>query len=120
MFAGYGLSSPMRIRRKSPAPKTSPALHVCGGCELPFVVPVSVLDLLPDGRCVVELGCVNCGRVSIGDHDNDSLEALDRELDASTAALYEAVAVIELVADLERVDEFAAALRDDLILPEDF
>lgn len=96
------------------------ALHICRGCAQPFVVPVSVLDILPDGRCIIELACANCGHVSLGRHGDDALEALDRELDAATAALHEAVAVIELVDDLERAERFAAALRDDLILPEDF
>ena len=96
------------------------ALHICRDCEQPFVVPVSVLDLLPDGRCIVELACANCGSVSLGTHGDEALTALDRELDAATEALHEAAAVIELVDELERVERFAEALRDDQILPEDF
>lgn len=107
----------MRTDRTPPVPA---ALHVCDGCRRPFVVPISVLAVLADGRCVVELSCANCGRVSIGSHGDDALEALDRELDEATAALHDAAAVLGLVEDLERVDRFAAALRDDLILPEDF
>jgi hypothetical protein len=111
----------MRLRRNSPKPRPEPAaLHICAGCARPFVVPVSVIDLLPDGRCVMELACANCGRVSVGSHDDAALEAFDRELDATVATLHETVAVLELVGEHERVDAFAAALRDDLILPEDF
>ena len=110
----------MRALRKSRRPKVQPALHICGGCGQPFVIPVSVLDLLPDGRCVIELACTNCGQASVGSHGEAELEALDRALDATIEALEADAAAFELQSELERVDRFTAALRDDLILPEDF
>lgn len=110
----------MRADGTAPLRPRPGALHICRDCAQPFVVPVSVLDMLPDGRCVIELACANCGSVHVGSHGDEALEALDRDLDAATAALQEAAAVIELVDELERVERFAQALRDDLILPEDF
>lgn len=63
------------------------ALHVCGACRKPFVVPRSLLEVPGDARFVVELGCNNCGRVTIAVHDDRALEALDRELDRTEAAM---------------------------------
>ena len=95
-------------------------LHVCAGCRRPFVVPVSVVDLLDRERAVVELHCTNCGRTALGVHDDASLEALDRELDATTASMQESLALLSYVDELERIDAFADALQRDFILPEDF
>jgi hypothetical protein len=93
---------------------------MCAGCDQPFVVPVSILDLLDHDRAVVELHCTNCDRTVLGVHDDDSLAALDRELDATTQAMQEALELLTFVDELERIDAFAHALREDLILPEDF
>ncbi len=101
------------------SPTTEP-LHVCSDCRRPFVVPISVVDLVDRDRAVVELHCTNCGRTALGVHDDAALEELDRELDETQAAMRDALAVLSLVDEHERVDRFATALRDDLILPEDF
>jgi hypothetical protein len=95
-------------------------LHVCLGCGRPFVVPVSILDLVDDARAVVELHCTNCGRTALGVHDDESLAALDRELDETTKSMQEALELLTYVDELERIEAFAHALRQDLILPEDF
>lgn len=95
-------------------------LIVCADCRRPFVVPVSVVDLVDRDRAVVELHCTNCGRTVLGVHDDDALAELDRELDATTESMREAVELLAFVDDLERIDAFADALRRDLILPEDF
>jgi len=97
------------------------ALHICDGCERPFVVPVTVLDIIDGGRrCIVELACNNCGRAALSVHDDAALEALDRELDASVEQIHHALEVLTVVDEMERIDGFAAALHADLILPEDF
>jgi hypothetical protein len=95
-------------------------LHVCGDCNRPFVVPVSIVDLVDRDRAVVELHCTNCGLTILGVHDDADLEALDRELDSTLEEIREAAAIMAHVDDLERIDAFADALRRDLILPEDF
>lgn len=95
-------------------------LHVCGECSRPFVVPLSVVDLVDRDRAVVELHCTNCGTTVLGVHDDVALEALDRDLDDSLEAIREAVALLAYLDEVERADAFADALRRDLILPEDF
>ncbi len=95
-------------------------LHLCAGCDRPFVVPVSIVDLVDHDRAVVELGCTNCGRTVLGVHDDASLEALDRELDATMDSMRESAALLTYVDELERIEGFADALRRGLILPEDF
>jgi len=95
-------------------------LHVCGDCQRPFVVPLSIVDLVDGDRAVVELSCRNCGFTVLGVHDDAALEALDRELDETLEEIREAAAIMAHVEDLERIDAFADALRRDLILPEDF
>ena len=95
-------------------------LHVCGECREPFVVSLSVVDLIDRDRAVVELHCTNCGRTVLGVHDDAALEALDHELDASTESMREALELLAYVDDLTRIKAFADALDGDLILPEDF
>ena len=99
---------------------TADPLHVCADCRRPFVVPMSVVDLVDRDRAVVELHCTNCGRTVLGVHDDTALEALDRELDATTDSMRESLALLAFVEEAERIDAFADALRRDLVLPEDF
>ncbi|HEV2815234.1 MAG TPA: hypothetical protein VGW10_18405 [Solirubrobacteraceae bacterium] len=101
------------------SPHTEP-LHVCADCQRPFVVPLSVVDLVDGDRAVVELHCTNCGHTVLGVHDDAALEALDLELDATTASMHEALEVLVYVDDMTRIKAFADALERDLILPEDF
>ena len=85
------------------------------------MVPVSVVDIIDGGqRCIVELTCNNCGCAALTVHDDAELEALDRELDESVGQIHQALEVLTVVDEMERIDGFAGALRDDLILPEDF
>ena len=95
-------------------------LHVCTSCDRDFVVPVSVVDLIDHGRCVVELACTNCGTASLQTHDDRDLMALDRHLDAAQDLMRETIELLELSDELDHVDRFVRALRDDHILPEDF
>ena len=95
-------------------------LHICRSCEQPFIVPLSIVDILDADRYVVELWCANCDRSTLSAHYDSELEVLDQELVNSTAQIRAALEVIETVDELLRVDRFAAALQDDKILPEDF
>lgn len=95
-------------------------LHQCTDCHEPFVIAVDVLDVVDDGRCVVELYCTNCRRTRVGTHDESELMELDDRLVASTAAMHNAVGVLEAIDEWERVERFVEALHADLILPEDF
>ena len=99
---------------------TAPDLHICDTCEKDFIVPISVLDLISEDRCIVELACMNCDTVSLRVHDDRSLMELDRRLDLAQDQMREAVEVLEIADELDRVDRFVRALRADHILPEDF
>ena len=95
-------------------------LHVCGDCSRPFVVPLSVVDLVDRDRAVVELHCTNCGMTVLGVHDDAALEALDRQLDETTESMQETVELLAYVDELERIAAVAEAVEQDKILPEDF
>ena len=99
--------------------ETAP-LHVCRACGKPFVVPISIIDILDADRYVVELWCANCDRCSLSAHYDEELEELDEQLVSTTAQIRAALEVIETVDDMVRVDRFADALQAGHILPEDF
>jgi hypothetical protein len=99
---------------------TTADLSICSSCARDFIVPVSVVDLIDDDRCVVELQCTNCGITALRVHDDHELMELDRRLDAAQALMQEAIEVLEPSDDLDRLDRFVRALRADHILPEDF
>lgn len=107
-------------RSRRPAPFAVPDLHVCRGCEQPFVVPAAVLDVIGHDRYLVELQCNNCGLVVVATHCEDVLEALDRELDRQTADMQAALELWLVTRQLEEIKLFAAALEGDHLLPEDF
>jgi len=109
-----------RFDNPAPEPAVRQDLHLCETCHRPFVVPVSILDLLDDGRYVVELSCNNCEASSLACHDEASLEALDHELDKGILRIQDALDALVLADELERIDRFAEALHAGHILPEDF
>jgi len=95
-------------------------LHLCPDCARTFVVPVAVLDMLPDGRFPVVLTCRNCDWSDAGTFADDELAALDYALDAIAGAMEDTLEALTLADEMQRIDAFAAALHADLILPEDF
>jgi hypothetical protein len=97
-----------------------PDLHICRGCEWPFVVPSSVLDIVAPDQYLMELRCTNCDMVVVGTHGEEVLEALDRELDRQVGEMRTALELWEVTRRLEEIDAFALALQDDHLLPEDF
>ena len=100
--------------------ETAVPLHVCRACNRPFIVPLSIVDILDADRYVVELWCANCDERTLSAHDDAELESLDHDLVAATGQIRSALEVIEQVDELLRIDRFADALHADLILPEDF
>lgn len=106
--------------RRRPALFEIPDLHVCRGCQRPFVVPTAVLDVVAPGRYLMELQCTNCGLVVVGPHGELVLEDLDRELDRQRADMETALELWTITREAEEIDAFARALQNDHILPEDF
>lgn len=94
-------------------------LHVCPACESDLVQPVAWSEA-DDGRWDLSLECPNCGWNESGLFDRLQVEMLEDQLDEGLS---------EMIADLQRltqanmaaeIERFAAALQDNLILPEDF
>jgi hypothetical protein len=108
------------MRHEGDTTPLNPTLHICDACTRDFIVPVSVVELLDHERCLVELACTNCGTSALSVHDDRSLMELDRHLDSAQEQMREAIAVLEIADELDRVDRFVRALRADHILPEDF
>jgi hypothetical protein len=94
-------------------------LHICPECSSDFVYP---LDWAQSGEThwTVDLRCPECEWHGNGVYDQEVLDRFDAALDAGTAA------VIDDLTDLTRANmeddaqRFLVALRDDLVLPEDF
>src|SRR4051794_24499692 len=84
-----------RFDNATPDPVVRRNLHVCERCRMPFVVPVSILDVYDD-RYIVELACTNCEASSLCTQDEASLEALDHELDRTLLAMQEALDTLVL------------------------
>lgn len=103
-----------------PATFEVPDLHVCRGCQRPFVVPAAVLDVVGQDRYLMELQCNNCDLVVVSAHGEEALEALDRELDRQALDLETALEIWLVTRQMEEIDAFACALQADHILPEDF
>jgi hypothetical protein len=103
-----------------PASVAWPDLHVCRHCERPFVVATTVLDVVGHDRYLVELRCMDCSWRAVSVEGEVRLEALDRELDRQMADIAEAAGLMELTRRIDEIDAFAGALRDGLVLPEDF
>lgn len=110
------LVAPQRGRRAATRGKE---LHVCPQCGSDFVYP---LDWAQSGEAhwTVDLRCPECEWHGSGVYDQEVLDRFDIELDAGAAA------VIDDLTDLTRANmedearRFLAALRADLLLPEDF
>ena len=95
-------------------------LHLCPACTRPFVIPLAVLEILPDGRFPAVLACRNCDWHEASAYTDEELTALDYALDAITSDMEETLDALVLALELERIEAFAAALAADGILPEDF
>ncbi len=102
-------------------PETTPdqGLHVCPGCTSDLVQPIQWGETA-NGFWELTLHCPNCDWVTKGVFDQDQVDAFEERLDAG---------LVDMLADLRRltqanmaeeIDRFAAALRCDLVLPEDF
>ena len=95
-------------------------LHVCRGCGLGFVTATQLLDVLADGRRLVELTCANCRLCVVGAHGHAALEALEDELERGYAQVCAACERLGRENEREEVETFVAALHAGAILPEDF
>jgi hypothetical protein len=94
-------------------------LHVCAECECELVQPLTWGQVTAD-HWELELHCPNCGHIRDGVFDQDDVAALEERLDEGVEAILRDLQRLTHANMSEQIDRFAAALHDDLILPEDF
>lgn len=97
-----------------------PGLHVCPECELPFVLPGKVHEVIGAGRVRLDLACANCDWSTSAIHDDRTLADLDAALDRAYADLLWTLEVVWTANEEAAIERFAAALNAGAILPEDF
>ena len=97
----------------------SEELHVCPECGSDFVYP---LDWKQSGetRWSVDLRCPECEWHGSGVYDQEVLDRFDIELDAGTSAVIDDLADLTRANMEDEAERFSAAIRGDLVLPEDF
>jgi hypothetical protein len=94
-------------------------LHVCPECRSHLVAPVAWEQAGPR-EWAVTLECPNCEWWDADLFDEDAIERFDEELDRGTEALVRDLLRLTRANMEDDVERFAAALRADAILPEDF
>lgn len=94
-------------------------LHVCPSCSSPLVQLVAYEDA-GEGHWALTLRCPECESLTAGVAADEACAELDRELERGTEELFTALLQVQRRQMVSEVDRFVAALRADLILPEDF
>ena len=94
-------------------------LEICPSCDRDLVYPV---DWAPAGalRWSVALRCPQCEWRGGGIYGQDVVDRFDEVLDDGTQALLDDLELLTRANMESQVEGFATALRDNLILPEDF
>lgn len=94
-------------------------LHVCGNCNAPLVQPVSWSET-GDDHWELVLFCPNCEWTTTGVYSQDEVEDLEDRLEEGLSDMLADLQRLAQANMAEEIDRFAAALRADVILPEDF
>jgi hypothetical protein len=94
-------------------------LHICPGCDSELVQPVAWSEA-SDGRWELLLSCPNCWWETEGVFDEEQVLALEERLDEGLADMLRDLQRLTQANMADQLERFAAALRADLILPEDF
>jgi hypothetical protein len=110
------ITTPVETRSKA-----EPAydLHVCLDCHSELVYPVEWEESGSENWHVV-LQCPNCLVEREGVYGQETVEALDEELDRGAEALARDYKRLMRANMADEVERFAAALQADAILPVDF
>jgi hypothetical protein len=95
------------------------ALHICPACQCELVQPVAWSEA-SDGRWELLLSCPNCWWETEGVFDEEQVLALEECLDEGLAEMLRDLQRLTQANMADQLERFAAALRADLILPEDF
>lgn len=116
------IADELRDRGRSARTPRTPGvdeLHICPRCKRDLVLPCDWEPVPPD-RWWVALRCPECEWRGEGVYPQHVLDRFDRALDAGMRQLLEDLRLVARANREEEIERFAAALRADLILPEDF
>ena len=102
-----------------PGPEPHQNLHQCLDCDSRLVYPVEWEEAGPENWAVL-LQCPNCQTCREGVFTQDTVELFDEELDRGADALARDYKRLMRANLSDEIDRFAAALKADAILPEDF
>lgn len=94
-------------------------LHVCPECDSDLVQPVTWAEVVAE-RYELTLCCPNCRWSDGGVYSHAEIELLEEKLDDGVVAILSDLQRLTQANLEDQVDRFVAALRADLILPEDF
>lgn len=94
-------------------------LNVCRACGSTLVQPISWLQQ-GARRWNMTLRCPECEHVESGNFSETQIELLEDSIDEALAQIIEDLQRLARSNMVEDVERFTAALRSDLILPEDF
>jgi hypothetical protein len=94
-------------------------LHICPSCDSDLVQPVAWSEALAD-RWELTLECPNCWWTGAGTYEREQVHELEERLDEGFAEMLADLKRVAHANMAEQIDRFVAALRSNLILPEDF
>lgn len=94
-------------------------LHVCANCDSQLVQPIEWAEA-QDGNWNLTLECPNCGWAEQGIYDRNQVEMLENQLDQGLSDMILDLQRLTLANMTAEVNQFAAALDANLIVPEDF
>jgi hypothetical protein len=94
-------------------------LHVCPECQSHLVQPISWTEAGAT-QWQLELYCPNCDWEGGGVYNQPEIEDFEDTLESGVQDILEDLKRLTYANMTAEVDRFSAALRADLILPEDF
>lgn len=94
-------------------------LHVCPECDSQLVQPISWTES-GASQWQLDLYCPNCEWEGGGMYSQQEVELFEDTLEAGVQDILNDLRRLTYANMTSEVDRFAAALRADLILPEDF
>jgi hypothetical protein len=94
-------------------------LHVCLTCGSDLVYPVDWAPAAPR-QWSVKLRCPDCESHREGVFDQNTVDRFDEVLDDGSQAILDDLTKLSHANMSDDIERFVVALRDDLVLPEDF
>lgn len=109
----------IEVVRLQPDDSAGTGLHICPRCGSPLVQPLDWHEG-PQGLWELTLHCPDCDWLDEGTFAQDQVDALEEKLDDGLAEMLCDLRRLTQSNMVEEIERFCAALRRDLVLPEDF